>query len=282
MITISHLTKIFEGKGPRVTALEDVNLEIGKGDIYGIIGMSGAGKSTLLRCLTLLERPTSGQIMLAGQDIASLSGAQLLAARRGMGVVFQGYNLLMQKTVAENVAFPLRLEKGYDKAAVQARVAELLAIVGLEDRAGAYPAQLSGGQKTRVHLAKLLLSKPDILLLDEPTNHLDIAAIEWLEDFLRSYPGAVLIISHDRYFLDRIVTKVIEIENKKSTVYNGNYSFFWQQKEINREMQQKAYEMQQKEIKHQEDVIRTLRSFNREKSIKRAESREKVTGSVPK
>ena len=137
MITISHLTKIFEGKGPRVTALEDVNLEIGKGDIYGIIGMSGAGKSTLLRCLTLLERPTSGQIMLAGQDIASLSGAQLRAARRGMGVVFQGYNLLMQKTVAENVAFPLRLEKGYDKAAVQARVAELLAIVGLEDRAGA-------------------------------------------------------------------------------------------------------------------------------------------------
>ena len=134
MITISHLTKIFEGKGPRVTALEDVNLEIGKGDIYGIIGMSGAGKSTLLRCLTLLERPTSGQIMLAGQDIASLSGAQLRAARRGMGVVFQGYNLLMQKTVAENVAFPLRLEKGYDKAAVQARVAELLAIVGLEDR----------------------------------------------------------------------------------------------------------------------------------------------------
>ena len=136
MITISHLTKIFEGKGPRVTALEDVNLEIGKGDIYGIIGMSGAGKSTLLRCLTLLERPTSGQIMLAGQDIASLSGAQLRAARRGMGVVFQGYNLLMQKTVAENVAFPLRLEKGYDRAAVQARVAELLAIVGLEDRAG--------------------------------------------------------------------------------------------------------------------------------------------------
>ena len=144
MITISHLTKIFEGKGPRVTALEDVNLEIGKGDIYGIIGMSGAGKSTLLRCLTLLERPTSGQIMLAGQDIASLSGAQLRAARRGMGVVFQGYNLLMQKTVAENVAFPLRLEKGYDRAAVQARVAELLAIVGLEDRARTRPSFPAG------------------------------------------------------------------------------------------------------------------------------------------
>ena len=173
LITISHLTKIFEGKGPRVTALEDVNLEIGKGDIYGIIGMSGAGKSTLLRCLTLLERPTSGQIMLAGQDIASLSGAQLRAARRGMGVVFQGYNLLMQKTVAENVAFPLRLEKGYDKAAVQARVAELLAIVGLEDRAGAYPAQLSGGQKQRVAIARALATQPEMLLCDEPTSALD-------------------------------------------------------------------------------------------------------------
>lgn len=173
MITISHLTKIFEGKGPRVTALEDVNLEIGKGDIYGIIGMSGAGKSTLLRCLTLLERPTSGQIMLAGQDIASLSGAQLRAARRGMGVVFQGYNLLMQKTVAENVAFPLRLEKGYDKAAVQARVAELLAIVGLEDRAGAYPAQLSGGQKQRVAIAGVIAMRPDCLVLDEATAMLD-------------------------------------------------------------------------------------------------------------
>lgn len=173
MITISHLTKIFEGKGPRVTALEDVNLEIGKGDIYGIIGMSGAGKSTLLRCLTLLERPTSGQIMLAGQDIASLSGAQLRAARRGMGVVFQGYNLLMQKTVAENVAFPLRLEKGYDRAAVQARVAELLAIVGLEDRAGAYPAQLSGGQKQRVAIAGVIAMRPDCLVLDEATAMLD-------------------------------------------------------------------------------------------------------------
>ena len=113
-------------------------------------------------------------------------------------------------------------------------------------------------------------------ILDEPTNHLDIASIEWLEDFLRSYSGAVLIISHDRYFLDRIVTKVIEIENKKSSVFNGNYTFYSQQKEILRESQQKAYDLQQKEIKRQEDVIRTLRAYNREKFIKRAESREKA------
>lgn len=201
MITISHLTKIFEGKGPRVTALEDVNLEIGKGDIYGIIGMSGAGKSTLLRCLTLLERPTSGQIMLAGQDIASLSGAQLRAARRGMGVVFQGYNLLMQKTVAENVAFPLRLEKGYDKAAVQARVAELLAIVGLEDRAGAYPAQLSGGQKQRVAIARAMINEPSLILADEPTGALDSkTGAEIIELLGRQNASGttVIIITHDR------------------------------------------------------------------------------------
>ena len=112
MITISHLTKIYEGDGQRVTALEDVSLHIEKGDVYGVIGMSGAGKSTLLRCLTHLERPTSGEILLSGQNLAALSGARLRAARRGMGVVFQGYNLLMQKTVAENLAFPLKREKG--------------------------------------------------------------------------------------------------------------------------------------------------------------------------
>ena len=215
LITISHLTKIFEGKGPRVTALEDVNLEIGKGDIYGIIGMSGAGKSTLLRCLTLLERPTSGQIMLAGQDIASLSGAQLRAARRGMGVVFQGYNLLMQKTVAENVAFPLRLEKGYDKAAVQARVAELLAIVGLEDRAGAYPAQLSGGQKQRVAIARALATQPEMLLCDEPTSALDPlttkSMLALLTDINKKLGVTIIIITHELSVVQAICSHVAVI-----------------------------------------------------------------------
>ena len=125
-------------------------------------------------------------------------------------------------------------------------------------------------------MSKLLLSKPDILLLDEPTNHLDIASIQWLEDFLKGYQGTILLISHDRYFLDKIVTKIVEVENKKSSVYEGNYSFYSKQKNINRQIQQKAYDVQQKEIKHQQDVIKTLRAFNREKSIKRAESREKA------
>ena len=138
--------------------------------------------------------------MLAGQDIASLSGAQLRAARRGMGVVFQGYNLLMQKTVAENVAFPLRLEKGYDKAAVQARVAELLAIVGLEDRAGAYPAQLSGGQKQRVAIARAMANDPAILLADEPTGALDSATGRLVMDLFhrlhREQGKTIVLITH--------------------------------------------------------------------------------------
>ena len=172
MIEIEHLSKIYSDKTGQVTALEDVSLSIEKGDIFGIIGMSGAGKSTLLRCLSMLEAPTQGRILLDGEDILSLKGAAQRAARKKMGVVFQGYNLLMQKTVAQNVAFPLELEK-HDPAAVKARVTELLALVGLADRAGAYPAQLSGGQKQRVALARALATQPDVLLCDEPTSALD-------------------------------------------------------------------------------------------------------------
>ena len=135
---------------------------------------------------------------------------------------------------------------------------------------------LSGGQKTRVFLGRLLLLKPDLLLLDEPTNHLDIDSVMWLEDYLKNYQGAVLIISHDRYFIDKIVTKVIEIENRRSSVYEGNYSFYASKKEVLRDIAMRHYEKQQQEIKHQQEVITTLRSFNREKSIKRAESRQKA------
>ena len=215
MITVSHLTKIFEGDGARVTALDDVSLAIGKGEIYGIIGMSGAGKSTLLRCLTLLEKPTSGEILLYGQNLAALSGAALRTARRGMGVVFQGYNLLMQKTVAENVAFTLKLEKGYDKKAVSARVAELLELVGLAGRAKAYPAQLSGGQKQRVAIARALATKPGILLCDEPTSALDPlttkSMLSLLTDINRKLGVTILIITHELSVVRAVCTHVAVI-----------------------------------------------------------------------
>ncbi len=279
--------------------LEKITFHLEEREKAAIVGVNGAGKTTLFKVLT-------GQISADG-------GEFYLKKEVSVGYLAQNLQIESEKTIyeemlsvfekiieteanlreMENEMGGLHGQKLSDKMgeyaalqhyfeqndgySYQSRLKGVLKGLGFVESDFTRPmSQLSGGQKTRVHLGKLLLSKPDLLLLDEPTNHLDIASIEWLEDFLRSYPGAVLIISHDRYFLDRIVTKVVEIENKKSYVYNGNYSFYSQQKEINREVQQKAYEMQQKEIKHQEDVIRTLRSFNREKSIKRAESREKA------
>jgi D-methionine transport system ATP-binding protein len=215
VISIQHLTKVFSETTPPVVALEDVNLEIASGDIFGIIGMSGAGKSTLLRCLSMLEKPTSGQILLEGCDLAAMSGAQLRTARRRMGVVFQGYNLLMQKTVAENVAFPLKLEKGWKKQAVDARVKELLTLVGLEDRANAYPAQLSGGQKQRVAIARALATQPEMLLCDEPTSALDPlttkSVLALLADINQKLGVTIVIITHELTVVQAICSHVAVI-----------------------------------------------------------------------
>ncbi len=279
--------------------LEKVDFHIEEREKAAIVGVNGAGKTTLFQILTG-EIPADGGEFYIKRD-ASLGYLAQNIRINGDRTIYEEmlsvfgkiiqteYNLrelenemgqLRGQALSEKMEAYAALQHEFDRMdgySYQSRLRGVLKGLGFAESELHRPInQLSGGQKTRVHLAKLLLSKPDILLLDEPTNHLDIASVEWLEDFLRSYPGAALIISHDRYFLDRIVTKVIEIENKKSTVYNGNYSFYWQQKEINRALQQKAYETQQKELKHQEEVIRTLRSFNREKSIKRAESREKA------
>lgn len=215
LIEIQHLTKVFGTGADRVTALEDVSLRVEDGDIFGIIGMSGAGKSTLLRCLSMLEKPTSGQIVLDGSDLAAMNGAQLRAERRKMGVVFQGYNLLMQKTVAENVAFPLKLEKGFDKAAVAARVDELLELVGLADKAGAYPAQLSGGQKQRVAVAVSMICGKDLLVFDEPTSGLDFDSMTQVAGLIRrlSELGKVIfIVTHDFEFVCRTCSRVLHFD----------------------------------------------------------------------
>ena len=217
LIDIQNLTKVFADGSARVVALEDVSLRVENGEVFGIIGMSGAGKSTLLRCLSVLEKPTRGRVLLDGEDLAALSGEALRRARRKMGVVFQGYNLLMQKTVAENVAFPLKLEKGYDRQAVAARVQELLSLVGLADKAGAYPAQLSGGQKQRVAIARALATNPEMLLCDEPTSALDPlttkAMLALLQDINRKLGVTILIITHELAVVQAICSRVAVISD---------------------------------------------------------------------
>ena len=172
IIQIKNVTKTFIGKDNQVEALKGISLDINKGDIYGIIGMSGAGKSTLVRCLNYLEKPTTGTVVVEDQDLSTLTEAELRKVRTGIAMIFQHFNLLMQKNVLENVCFPLYIQ-GKKKAEARAKALELLEIVGLADRAKAYPAQLSGGQKQRVAIARALASDPQILLCDEATSALD-------------------------------------------------------------------------------------------------------------
>lgn len=215
MIEIRHLTKSFNDKSGEVVALRDVNLTIEQGDIFGIIGMSGAGKSTLLRCLSTLEKPTSGSVLLDGVDIAGLSGKALIETRRKMGVVFQGYNLLMQRTVRQNVLFPLTLSAA-DKAQAERRANELLELVGLEGKADSYPSQLSGGQKQRVAIARALAGNPEVLFCDEPTSALDSlttkSVLELLRDINRKLNVTIVIITHEIAVVKAICNKVAVID----------------------------------------------------------------------
>lgn len=172
IIQIRGLSKVFEGAEGRISALENVDLTVEKGDIYGIIGLSGAGKSTLVRCINLLERPTAGTVVVNGVEMNRLKKRELLAARRSIGMIFQNYNLLEQRTALKNVCFPLEIRK-MKRDAAERRARELLEIVGLSERANAYPAELSGGQKQRVAIARALAADPQVLLCDEATSALD-------------------------------------------------------------------------------------------------------------
>ncbi|MBE6898858.1 MAG: ATP-binding cassette domain-containing protein [Ruminococcaceae bacterium] len=214
MIRIEHLSKIYQTK-TQVDALKDINLHVQPGDIYGIIGMSGAGKSTLLRCISFLEQPTSGSIFLDGTDMSSVSPRQLQEIRKEMGVIFQGYNLLMQKTIRKNIAFPLELNKT-PKADIDKRVDELLRIVGLSDKADFYPAQLSGGQRQRVAIARALATNPKVLLCDEPTSALDPlttrSILELLRDINRNLGVTIIVITHELGVVRSLCQKVAVID----------------------------------------------------------------------
>lgn len=199
IIKVEHLTKTFEGSQMTVNALSDVSFTVEKGEIFGIIGLSGAGKSTLVRCLNLLERPTSGKVIVKDQELQSLNEKQLREARKKIGMIFQHFNLLMQNTCLDNVAFPLEIA-GKSKKEARTKALEYLKIVGLESKAKAYPAQLSGGQKQRVAIARALINQPKVILADEPTGALDQASGKQVMGLFRRLHEegiTIIMITHD-------------------------------------------------------------------------------------
>ena len=216
MIEIKDLTKEFQTADGTVEALRNVNLNIQDGDIYGIIGMSGAGKSTLVRCINMLERPTKGQVLIDGQDIAKLSDKELRAVRRDVTMIFQGFNLLMQRTCLKNICFPLELI-GMDKEKAKKRALELLDVVGLPDKANAYPAQLSGGQQQRIAIARALATDPKVLLCDEATSALDPktthAILELIRDINQRLGITVIIITHQMSVVEEICNRVAILDS---------------------------------------------------------------------
>ena len=215
MIQIKDVTKTFVGKDNQVEALKGINLSIQKGEIYGIIGMSGAGKSTLVRCLNFLERPTSGTVLIEGKDLATLKDSELRSMRTQIAMIFQHFNLLMQRTVLDNICFPLEITKVPRTKAVE-RAKELLEIVGLSEKMLAYPAQLSGGQKQRVAIARALATNPKILLCDEATSALDPtttkAILALLKEINEKYGITIVIITHEMAVVQEVCTHVAIID----------------------------------------------------------------------
>ena len=283
--------------------LENASFHIEEREKAAIVGVNGAGKSTLLKIIVGQLAPDSGQVTLArGASLGYLAQHQdldtdhtvyeaLLSVKRGLLELedslrgleqsmkhVSGSELEEQMELYARLSHEFELQNGY---ALRSELTGVLKGLGFAETDFERPvSQLSGGQKTRVSLGKLLLSKPDVILLDEPTNHLDLNSIAWLETFLQNYPGSVVVVAHDRYFLDRVVTKVIEIDRHQTAVFSGNYSAYAEKKAQRMAALEQQYLNQQREIKHQEAVIEKLRSFNREKSIKRAESREKMLAKI--
>lgn len=211
LITFENVSKVFRTKAGNIQGLDQVNLHIPKGDIFGIIGMSGAGKSTFIRCINYLEHPTSGEVIIDGNNMAELSERQLRQIRKEIGMIFQHFNLLMQKNVLDNVCFSMKIAGVSDKEAKK-RARELLKVVGLEDKEKAYPSQLSGGQKQRVAIARAIANNPKILLCDEATSALDPqttkSVLELLKQINRDYGITIVIVTHEMSVVQEICDKV--------------------------------------------------------------------------
>ncbi|MBR4578976.1 MAG: ATP-binding cassette domain-containing protein [Oscillospiraceae bacterium] len=216
MIELRHLSKHFGAGDDAVRALEDVSLTVEDGDIFGIIGLSGAGKSTLVRCINLLERPTSGQVFVNGRELTALSPRELRQERASISMIFQGFNLLMQRSVLDNICFPMELA-GVKRDAARAKALELLDVVDLPDKAKAYPAQLSGGQKQRVAIARALASNPKVLLCDEATSALDPkttqSILSLLQKLNRELGVTVVVITHEMRVVEQICSKVAILDH---------------------------------------------------------------------
>ena len=295
ILSCSNITKSFGEKH----ILKQVSFHLEEHEKAAIVGINGAGKSTLLKIIigelsadqgvAALGKGTSIGYLAQHQDLDSESTIYdaLLEVKRPiiqMEERIRSLELEMKSATGDVLESMLseysRLNHSFELAngyAYRSEITGVLKGLGFEEEEFTkHINTLSGGQKTRVSLGKLLLTKPDILLLDEPTNHLDMESIAWLETYLKSYSGSVIIVAHDRYFLDRVVTKIVELDNGTATVFSGNYSAYSDKKAMLRDARIRAYLNQQQEIKHQEEVITKLKSFNREKSIRRAESREKM------
>ena len=218
MIELKNITKVFNQKNRTVYALSDVSLHVGTGKIFGVIGASGAGKSTLIRCVNLLEQPTSGEVVVDGQNLMALSRSQLAKARRQIGMIFQHFNLLSSRTVFQNVAFPLELDNR-PKQEIRERVFDLLKLVGLEEKHNDYPASLSGGQKQRVAIARTLATNPKVLLCDEATSALDPATtssiLALLKDINQRLNITILLITHEMNVVKAICDEVAIISEGK-------------------------------------------------------------------
>ena len=217
MISLQNITKVYDGSD--VPALDGVSIDIPDGDIFGIIGISGAGKSTLVRCINLLERPTSGRVIVDGTDVTDLTGAPLRTYRRRVAMIFQGFGLLAQKTALDNVCFPILASNGRVTADDRAKAAALLARVGLSDKADSYPSQLSGGQQQRVAIARALACDPEYILCDEATSALDPASTQQILDLLREINEetgtTILVITHSMDVVERICKNVTVLVHGK-------------------------------------------------------------------
>ena len=295
ILSCNNISKSFNG----VPVLSNVSFHIEKQEKAAIVGINGAGKSTLLKIITGELSADEGEVYLArGTTVGYLAQNQDLDSSRSIYEEMlevkrpviemeerirsletemkhaQGQDLEDMLSLYSRLSHDFELQNGY---AWKSEVTGVLKGLGFtEDEFSKPVSALSGGQKTRVSLGRILLGKPDLIMLDEPTNHLDMESIAWLENYLLNYPGAVIIVAHDRYFLNRIAGKVVELDNGRSSVFTGNYDDYRKKRAMIREAQIKAWMNQQQEIRHQQEVITKLKSFNREKSIKRAESREKM------